>query len=90
MVNFGPLAAEIVSLVWGTPGDFNKFRVLAALLHGTLVEHTLHLLWQLSNASTQTYTCKLADKVIVHLLTVCQKIYPLGFSENFSPAARNF
>ena len=37
MVNFGPLAAEIVSLVWGTPGNFNGFRILAALLHGTLV-----------------------------------------------------
>jgi len=37
MVNFGPLAAEIVSLVWGTPGNFDGFRVLAALLHGTLV-----------------------------------------------------
>ena len=37
MVNFGPLAAEIVSLVWGTPGNFNGFRVLAGLLHGTLV-----------------------------------------------------
>jgi len=36
-VNFGPLAAEIVSLVWGTPGNFNGFRVLAALLHGTVV-----------------------------------------------------
>jgi len=36
-VNFGPLAAEIVSLVWGTPGNFNGFGVLAALLHGTLV-----------------------------------------------------
>ena len=35
MVNFSPLAAEIVSLVWGTPGNFNGFRVLAALLHGT-------------------------------------------------------
>jgi len=33
MVNFGPLAAEIVSLVWGTPANFNRFRVLAALLH---------------------------------------------------------
>ena len=33
MVNFGPLVAEIVSLVWGTPGNFNGFRVLAALLH---------------------------------------------------------
>ena len=37
MVKFGPLAAEIVSLVWCTPGNFNGFRVLAALLHGTLV-----------------------------------------------------
>ena len=37
MVNFGPLAAEIVSLVWGTPANFNGFRVLVALLHGTVV-----------------------------------------------------
>ena len=37
MVNFGPLAAEIVSLVWGTPANFDGFRFLAALLHGTLV-----------------------------------------------------
>jgi len=35
MVNFGPLAAEIVSLVCGTPVNFNGFRVLAALLHVT-------------------------------------------------------
>jgi len=33
MVNFGPLAAEIVSLVWGTSSNFNGFRFLAALLH---------------------------------------------------------
>jgi len=32
---FGPLAAEIVSLVWGTPAIVNGFRVLAALPHGT-------------------------------------------------------
>jgi len=38
MVNFGLLAAEIVLLVWGTPANFNVFRVLAALLRGTLVE----------------------------------------------------
>jgi len=37
MVNFGPLAAEIVSLVWGTPANFSGFGVLATLLHGTLV-----------------------------------------------------
>jgi len=37
MVNFGRLAYEISSLVWGTLANFNAFRVLAALLHGTLV-----------------------------------------------------
>jgi len=34
MVNFGPLAAEIHPVVWGTPANFNGFGVLAALLHG--------------------------------------------------------
>jgi len=37
MVNFGFLTAEIRWPVWGTPANFNGFRVLAALLHGTLV-----------------------------------------------------
>jgi len=32
MVNFGPLAAEVGPVVWGT-----QFRVFAALLHGTPV-----------------------------------------------------
>jgi len=34
MVNFGPLAAEIDPIVWGTPVNFNGFRVLAAFLQG--------------------------------------------------------
>ena len=38
MVNFGPLAAEIGQVVWGTPANFNGFRVqVAVLLHGTVV-----------------------------------------------------
>ena len=36
-VNFGPLAAEIVSLVWGTHANFKKFGVLVAFLHDILV-----------------------------------------------------
>ena len=32
MVNFGPLAAKIGLRVWGTPANFNGFRVLAATL----------------------------------------------------------
>jgi len=34
MVNFGPLAAEIGSIVWGTQANFNGVCVLASLLHG--------------------------------------------------------
>jgi len=36
MANFGPLAAAIGPVVWGTSANFSGFRVLAALLlHGT-------------------------------------------------------
>jgi len=48
MANFGPLAAEIVSLVWGAPANFNRFRVLASLLHrrrSTEANQTLHDVW---------------------------------------------
>ena len=37
MLNFGPLAAEIDPVVSHTPAKFNGFRVLAALLYGTVV-----------------------------------------------------
>jgi len=37
MANFGPLTAEIGLPVWGTPAHFNGFRILAALLHCTVV-----------------------------------------------------
>ena len=37
MVNIGPLTAEIGPLVWGTPANFNGFRVLEALMHGSQV-----------------------------------------------------
>jgi len=48
MVNFGPLAAEIGSLVWGTPANFNGFRVLASLpqrRRSTEANQTLHDVW---------------------------------------------
>ena len=44
-MNFGPLTAEIGSGVWGTPANFNGFRVLTSLLHRrrlTEVSQTLH------------------------------------------------
>ena len=35
MAHFGPLVAEIGSVVWDIPANFNGFRVLAALLRGS-------------------------------------------------------
>ena len=34
MMNFGPIAAEILSLVWGTPANFNGFGVFACSVTG--------------------------------------------------------
>jgi len=46
MAKFGPLMAEIGSGVLGTRTNFNGFRVLAALLHGTLVVGISRTLWR--------------------------------------------
>jgi len=41
MATFGSLTAEIDLRVWGTPANFNGFRVLAASVHGLGVSQTL-------------------------------------------------
>jgi len=46
MVNFGLLAAEIVPVVWSTPANFNRFRVLAALLNGPPAVGVSQTLWR--------------------------------------------
>jgi len=56
IVNFGPLAAESGSLVWGTPANFNGFRVLAALLHGTLVVGVSQTLWRWTEGAHHLYS----------------------------------
>jgi len=53
MVNFGLRTAEICWRVWGTPANFNGFRVLAALLYGTLVVGVSQTL----RCSTEGATC---------------------------------
>jgi len=47
MVNFGLLAAETVSLVWGTRANFNGFRLLDSLQRRCSPEanQTLHDVW---------------------------------------------
>jgi len=52
MVNFSPLAAEIISLVWDIPANFNGFRVLAALLHGTPLLGASQTLWRWTEGTT--------------------------------------
>ena len=58
MANFGPLTAEIGSVVWGTSANFNGFRVLPSLLQGRPspeANQTLHDVWP-SPGLVQYYT----------------------------------
>jgi len=52
MANLGPLAAEIGPVVWGTPANFDRFHVLAALLLGTLVVGVSQTLWHWTEGAT--------------------------------------
>jgi len=85
MVNFGPLVAEILSLVWGTPANFNGFRVLASLLQrrcSTEVNQTLHCVWPSPGLVHYIYTfgisclltefCHVQNSLSVHLRTIVQ------------------
>ena len=85
MVNFGPLAAEIVSLVWGTPGNSNGFRVFSTLLQrrrSTEINQTLHYVWPSPGLVRYIYTfgiscpltefCHVQNSICVHLCTIAQ------------------
>jgi len=61
MVNFGPLTAEICWRVWGTPANFNGFRVLASLLQrrrSMEVNQTLHDVWPSPGLVHYIYICR--------------------------------
>jgi len=57
MVNFGPVAAEIGPVVWGAAINFYRFRVLAALLHGTLVVGISQTLLHWTEGATYIRQC---------------------------------
>jgi len=62
MPNFGPLAAEIGSVVWGTPANFNGFRVLRSLLQRRRLpeaNQTLHDVWP--SPGLVRYMCTVGD-----------------------------
>ena len=78
MVNFSPLAAEIVSLVWGTPANFNVFRVMAVLLHSTLHRES-------KKSATLTMAIILSILVAIRITVWIQGLFSgelLGHSES--------
>ena len=73
IVNFSTLTAEICWRVWGTPANFNGFRVLASLLHGSQVVSVSQTLrrwteagrpsrWALAHILVLTDSCFLLKK----------------------------
>jgi len=70
MVIFGPITAEICSGVWGTPANFNGFRVLAALLHSTVVMGVSQALRHWTEGATKgTWAVKLWSNKVLQFLT---------------------
>jgi len=70
MVNFGPLATEIHWRVWGTAANFNRFRVLASLLHRCRtveVNKTLQDVWPSPGLVHYIYIVLPAAKFTLHL-----------------------
>jgi len=98
MVNFGLLTAEIFWRVWGTPANFNGFRILAALLHGILVVGVSKTLRRWTESATYIWqgghhvgnwpTFLVA---IYHLWWYSQRITPNeGIKVRISPVARSY
>jgi len=79
MVNFIPLTAEIGSLVWGTPANFNRFRVLASLLRRRRSPQTnqtlhdvcptpVHYTYIFRGSCLMTEFCRVQNSLCVHVL----------------------
>ena len=70
IANFGPLTAEIGSGVWDTPTNFNGFRILAALLHGTPVVGISQTV--VVNRGRQLYSAGRPSRwAFAHILVLC-------------------
>jgi len=67
MANFGELAADIGSVVLGTQANFNRFRVLAALLHGTAAVGVNQTLRRWTQGAT--YICQGCHHILVQFET---------------------
>jgi len=85
IVNFGPLAAEIVSLVWGTLVNFNGFCILAALLHShtAALNSWCHLYlagrpsrWALAEISSYRWS-RVVCRSVCHSSAACKTVEPI-------------
>ena len=73
MANFGPPTAEIGSGVWGTPANFNGFRVLASLLQrrrSPEANQTLHNVWPSSCLVHCVYTVSYTHLTLLTIYSV--------------------
>ena len=80
IVNFGPLAADICWRVWSTPANLNGFRLLAALLHDTLVVGVRQTLRRSTEGTTyirQDSQCPHSSSILFlqYILTVIECIH---------------
>jgi len=95
MANFGPLAAEIGSGVWGTPANFNGFRVLASLVErrrSPEAKQALHDVWSWA-ASATLYIYTLSADLAPNGISTRAKFTlrpSLAFSYTGSVTARHF
>jgi len=79
MVNFGPIAAEILSLVWGrgSPANFNGFRVLSSVTARHLVVGVSQTLRRWTEGATAGRPSRWAS---AHILVYSISVYVLGLS----------
>jgi len=96
MVNFSLLAAEIFSLVWGTPANFNGFRVLASLLkrrRSTEANQTLHNVWPLPGLVDYIYIfggcCSLTEFCQVQN-SLCVLSFALSYWQRYCTAVEQW
>jgi len=72
MVYFGLLTAEIRWRVWGIPANFNGFRILAALLHGTLVVGVSQTFFVTLNRGRHLYSAGRPSRwALAHISSLC-------------------
>ena len=104
IVNFGLLAAETVSLVWGTRANFNVFRVLTSLQRRRTPEanQTLHDVWPspgllhyiyiFGGSCTLTEFCHVQHVQVLHspiLVALLQGSPAAGVSQTLRHRTRN-